>query len=626
MDRTPEAHVDGHTARSTPVIPLQPSPDGRRPRLRRAVLALALLAIASAAGADTYPRQPGIRITHYAFHYVLSDASPELMVDEHVDVQFVADGVTTVALDLCGFSARPRSPQRADGSGDPCAESPSEGAGRTTAPSGGTGMTVTDVRAGTNPLRWVHADDRLVVTLPRAFAAGERFTFSVSFKGVPATGLLIGPNRHGDRSWVTNAWPDKARNFRAVVDHPSMKATHTTTVTAPRAYQVVSNGVLAEQTDLPNGLRRTVWRQGMPISTWLMSLAVAPFAVDHFGSYRGIPLSSWVYPQEHEAGLRAFATHTQPVLEFYADRIGPYPYEKLAQVQANGVSGGMELASSIFYGYGTSGAGRQLIAHEMAHQYFGDAVTEADWDDVWLSEGFATYVALLYTEFADGHDAFLDGVRRSKAQALAFALAHPDSTIVHRNLSDVSRVIANGAQVYQGGAQVLHNVRGVLGTDTFWAGIRAYYARYQHGTATTADFRRVMEEACQSAGERCPAAGKDLAWLFGPLLTRGGALQVQGTWRYDAGARQVTVTLRQTQTTGLYRMPIELRLVTTRPSVVVGRASAAGAAATETARATHVVDLRDAVQVFTLPSETEPTSVELDPDAWVLMQASMVKQ
>jgi aminopeptidase N len=309
-----------------------------------------------------------------------------------------------------------------------------------------------------------------------------------------------------------------------------MKATHTTRVTAPRKYQVVSNGLLLEETDLPGELRRTVWRESVPISTWLMSLAVAPFAVNHFGSYRGIPLSSWVFPQEQDAGLNAFAAHTQPVLEFYIDRIGPYPYEKLAQVQANGVGGGMELASSIFYGYGAAGAGRQLIAHEMAHQYFGDAVTESDWDDVWLSEGFATYFALLYTEFTDGHDAFVEGVRRSKTTALNYAIANPKSTIVHNNLADISRVIANNAQIYQGGAQVLQNIRGVVGTQTFWEGIRSYYGRYMNGTATTDDFRRAMEGACRSAGDRCPADGRDLTWLFSQLLHRGSALQVQGTW------------------------------------------------------------------------------------------------
>jgi aminopeptidase N len=575
--------------------------------------------------ADTYPRQPGIRITNYSFDYTLTDATNELAVKQSVDVRFVAAGVKTIELDLCKFSAQPRPAQMANGFADPCAEPSGGRGGAAAAPTGGKGMTVTAVTAGEQALTWQHEDDRLRITLPRSFATGDTFTFSVSFHGVPATGILIGNNRHGDRGWVTNPWPNKARNFRAVVDHPSMKATHVTAVTAPRKYQVVSNGLLIEETDLPGDVRRTVWKASVPISTWLMSFAVAPYAVNHFGSYRGIALSSWVFPQEHEAGLTPFASYTEPILEFFIDRIGPYPYEKLAHVQANGVGGGMELASSIFYGFGASGAGRQLIAHEMAHQWFGDSATEADWDDVWLSEGFATYFALLYTEFADGRDAFLEGVRRSKTTALNYAMANPTSTIVHSNLADISRVIANNAQIYQGGAQVLHNIRGVVGTPVFWAGIRSYYARHKDSTATTDDFRRAMEEACRAAADRCPADGKDLSWLFSQLLTRGGALQVQGSWSYDAPGKQVQVTLEQTQTTGVYRMPLEIRITTSGPAAA-GRGVSGAAAAPVPTRSTHIVHLTQRRQTFSLPSGVEPSNVDLDPDAWAMMQATFVRK
>lgn len=599
---------------------------------RRGSAAVAIVALAVGLGAgpatphlsaDTYPRQPGIRITGYTFDITLSDANDEFVVADTVDVEFIAAGVAAIELDLCKFSAEPRSSRLANGSADPCAQ-PSGGRGGAAAPpAGGKGMTVTAVTAGGQPLRFEHENDRVRVALPRAFKQGERFAFTVSYRGVPATGILVAPNRHGDRSFVSNAWPDKARNFRASIDHPSMKAPVVHVITAPRHYQVVSNGRLMEETDVPGNLRRTVWKESAPISTWLMSLAVAPFAVDHFGEYRGIQLSSWVFPQEREAGLRAFRDHTQPILEFFIDRIGPYSYEKLAQVQANGVGGGMELASSIFYGYGAAGPSRQLIAHEMAHQWFGDSATESDWDDVWLSEGFATYFALLYTEFRDGRDAFLEGVRRSKASAVNYAIANPASTIVHDNLADISRVIANNAQIYQGGAQVLHSIRGVIGTDPFWAGIRLYYARFKDGNATTDDLRRAFEEACTSAADRCPADGRDLTWLFRQLLNRGGALQVQGTWRYDAAAKHVEVTLEQTQATGLYRMPIEI-LLTTMPAAPAG--GRGGAAVRQPVHTTHLVRLTDQRQVFTLASDTEPHAVELDPGAWVVMRATMEKR
>jgi aminopeptidase N len=570
------------------------------------VLGLAALPTARVA-ADTYPHQPGVKITGYTFDITLSDANNEFVVQDTVDVQFLGASVANIELDLCKFSAQPRTGQTANGLPDPCAE-PRGGRGdAATTPTGGKGMSVTAVTSGGRPLAFQHESDRLRITAPAAVRAGDRYSFTVSYHGVPATGILVGDNKYGDREFVSNPWPNKARNYLASIDHPSAKAPVVTMVTAPRRYQVISNGRLMEETDLPNDARRTVWKESNPICTCLMSLAAAPFAVDHFGEYHGIPLSSWVYPQEHDVSVAGFRAHTRPVLEYFIDHIGPYSYEKLAQVEANGIGGGMELASSIFYGYGPTGPGRQLIAHEMAHQWFGDSVAEADWDDVWLSEGFATYFALLYQEFQDGHDAFLDAVKRSKAQAIGYALANPDSTIVHKNLADFSKVIANNAQIYQGGAQVLQNIRGILGTDIFWDGIRLYYTRFRNSIATTDDFRRAMEEACVAASDRCPAEGKNLTWLFQELLNRGGVLQVKATWTYDAAAKQVTLTLDQTQTSGLYMMPIEV-------SVASGRT------------ATQVLHLTEAHQVFTVPSDAQPTAVVLDPNAWVMMQSELVRK
>ena len=579
--------------------------------LRALIITLALAAVAgTVVSADTYVRQPGIRIAHYTFDITLTDTSDEIAVKETVDVRFVAAGVTAIDLDLCKFAAPPRTPIASDGLHDPCSEPIGGGprGGPSVPAQGNKGMSVAAVSGDGHALTFTHDRDRVHVTLPRAFKAGDEWSFTLEYHGVPATGVLIGKNKYGDREFFSNPWPNKIRNYLAVVDHPSAKAALTTIITAPRKYQVIANGRLMSEIDLPNDLRRTTWSEPTPICSWQISMGVAPFAVGYFGEYHGVALSAWVYPQEADVSIPAFAAFTQPILEFYSDHIGPFSYEKLAQVEANGVGGGMELASDIFYGYPESGPGRQLIAHEMAHQWFGDSATEGDWDDVWLSEGFATYFALLYQEFQDGHDAFLEAVKRSKEQAIRFALAHPDSTIVHKNLNDISEVIANNAQIYQGGAQVLQNIRGVVGTNAFWDGIRLYYKRFQNANARTDDFRHAMEEACRAAGPGCPAAGRELSWLFNELLDRGGVLQVKGSWRYDAAAKQVVITLDQTQSSDVYRMPIGVGIVK---------------GATEEM---HTMDLRERHQVFTFPAAAEPSMVELDPYAWVMMQATFGKQ
>ncbi|HUX68472.1 MAG TPA: M1 family metallopeptidase [Terriglobales bacterium] len=585
----------------------------------RKLLGLFLLA-ALPLWADTYPRPVGFVVTHYNFDVALSDANNQVAVRDTVSLRFTQDGVGQVALDLCQLRTANPPAER----GNPClVRTPYGLRGRSPgAPSSaGRGMVVTAVTDEHGAaLRFRQDHDRLLVELARPGRRGQSYAFTAAYHGVPANGLLIEPNRYGDREFFTNEWPDLARNWLAVVDHPSMKATKTIRVVAPRHYQVISNGTMTEETDLPGDLRRTVWREEVPICTWQFSLGVAPMAVSNFGEFHGIPLSAWVFPQERKTGFADFQRWTEPILEFYVDHIGPYSYEKLAQVEANGTGGGMELASDIYYGYPPSGPSRQLLAHEMAHQWFGDSVTEKDWDDVWLSEGFATYFALLYTEHRDGRDAFLAGVQSSAAAAQRFVEQHPDSTLVHHNLSDISQVIANNAQIYQEGAQVLHMLRGVLGTANFWAGIRLYYRRYRNANANSLDFQHAMEEAC-AASATCPRYGRDLSWFFNEWLHRGGLLRAQGGWRYDAVHKQLEVTLDQTGNPGqLYQMPFQIGI--TLPAAAGGRGGRGrgGRRGAEAgAPPLPVLMLRAAHNTLSIPLAQAPTAVRLDPRRWVTM-------
>ena len=153
----------------------------------------------------------------------------------------------------------------------------------------------------------------------------------------------------------------------------------------------------------------------------------------------------------------------------------------------------------------------------------------------------------------------------------------------------------------------------MVGTETFWSGIRRYYARFQNSAATSDDLRHAMEEACVAAGDKCPADGRDLSWLFRELLNRGGVLQVQGSWQYDAGARQVRVTLDQVQPGDVDTMPIEVAISTTRSGQTNGAS-------------VQIARLTERHHVFTFASDTEPSSVQLDPNAWVMMRAELVKK
>ena len=162
--------------------------------------------------------------------------------------------------------------------------------------------------------------------------------------------MRIGNNMHGERTFFAENWPNLIRNWLPMLDHPSDKATGEFIVTAPNHYQVVANGLLVEEFDLPGNLRRTHWKQSVPIASWLNTLAVARFSSHHAGSRRRLPLQTWVFPQDRDAGLELFEDPSRRALQFFIANIGPYSYEKLANVQATGFGGGTEYATAIFYG------------------------------------------------------------------------------------------------------------------------------------------------------------------------------------------------------------------------------------------------------------------------------------
>jgi aminopeptidase N len=384
-----------------------------------------------------------------------------------------------------------------------------------------------------------------------------------------------------------------------MIDHPHDKATSEFIITAPAKYQVIANGLLQEESDLGDGRRTTHWKQSVPIASWLNNIGVAQFAHLNFGVAAGVSLQIWVYHQDRDAGIVTFEQPTRRAIEFYTDRIGPYPYEKLADVEAAGMNGGMEHASEIFYGERSVGNSPafSLVAHEIAHQWFGDSVTEKDWDDVWLSEGFATYFALLCTEHYDGRDAFVAGLKRSREGVFAAEKKDPGVAVLHENLSDMSKVL--NQVVYQKGGWTLHMLRGIIGTDKFWAGIRDYYARYRDGNASTSDFEKVMEED----------SGVDLGWFFHQWLNRPGSPVVDGSYHYDPASKQIAIELAQTQSGDPYRLPLDIGIW--MPGATQMRI--------------EKIEMTEKQQRFEVALEKEPDSVVLDPNTWVLMNGHFVK-
>ncbi|MCH7753861.1 M1 family metallopeptidase [candidate division KSB1 bacterium] len=524
---------------------------------------------------DNYPKNPRIDALNYIFKLELSDDTDEILCETTIEVRFLDEGIQELRLDLIKTSSELK----------------------------GKGMGVSRVTSEGNSLSFRHENDALYITLAAPSTVNQRSKYRVVYKGIPASGLKIANNKHGDRTFFSDNWPNRARNWLATIDHPYDKAMCEFIVTAPDHYQVISNGLKVEETDITAGKRLTHWKQSVPIAPWLYVLGVARFAVQYVDEFKGKSIQTWVYPQDRDAGFYDFAEPTKKVLEFYSDYVGPFSYEKLANIQANSVGGGMEAASAIFYG-DKSVTGkrtvrwRNVIIHEIAHQWFGNAVTEYDWDDVWLSEGFATYFTLLFIEHQYGRDAFVEGLKASQKRVNAFYEKNPDYRIVHNNLKDMRKVTTG--QTYQKGSWILHMLRGVIGTDNFWKGIQSYYHKYQNANATTDDFLREMEEA----------SGRDLSGFFRQWLYKGGTLKYAGNWQYDNTKNQVRITLDQVQNDGsIFKMPLEVGLYL----------------AGQNGPQIEVLQVNEKSNIFKIKVASEPENIILDPNTWILMEADFGK-
>jgi len=330
----------------------------------------------------------------------------------------------------------------------------------------------------------------------------------------------------------------------------------------------------------------------VPIATWLYALGIGRFSSHHAGVAAGVPLQTWVFPQDRAAAQALFEPLSRRAMAFFSERVGPYSYEKLGNVQAAGVSGGMEHATAIFYGEKEVANGRGPVVHEIAHQWFGNSVTERDWDDVWLSEGFATYFDLLFTEHDAGRDAFVERLTRSRSQVLQLERKLADTPVVHRNLSDMTRVL--NQLIYQKGGWTLHMLRYLIGDTAFWSGIRSYYRQFQNGNASTADLRAEMEAASDLS----------LGFFFEQWLTRSGVPRVEGEWHYNSEKKQVEVTVRQTQAAEAFRLHFELGLI-----------------ATDGRMLRHKVGTDRKLERYAIATDVAPADVVLDPGVWLLYEA-----
>jgi aminopeptidase N len=454
----------------------------------------------------------------------------------------------------------------------------------------GKGMAVSKVLENGKPITYSHNNDKLIINIGIT-SVDEKRTYTIHYSGIPADGLIISENKYGDRTFFGDNWPNRARNWVPCIDHPSDKAFVTFKITAPSHYQVIANGMLKEETDLDNGNTFYIWNTNVPIPTKVMVIGIARFAVQNIGETYNIPISSWVYPQNKEAGFNDYAL-AKSVINFFIENVGPYPYGKLANVQSKTRFGGMENASNIFY-FENSVTGESkienLIAHEIAHQWFGNSASEKDWSHLWLSEGFATYFTNLYVQKTHGGNDFKKLLETQREKVIKFSKTN-NSAIIDSTTTNLMLLL--NANSYQKGGWVLHMLRKKLGDDLFWESIRKYYETYKLSNASTDDLRSVFEAVSK----------QDLSTFFKQWLFSAGHPELAITHSIKDGKLNLTVSQKQ-QSDFNFVFPLEVKFIYD-----------------DNFEEIKTINVSKKTEAFQIPIKSNLKEIIIDPDTWLLYE------
>ncbi|MFN2398280.1 MAG: M1 family metallopeptidase [Gemmatimonadaceae bacterium] len=408
------------------------------------------------------------------------------------------------------------------------------------------------------------ARDSATLRIPLPARSNDTLTVAVRYGGKITDGFIVRTDSMGRWTGFGDNWPNRGRNWIPSVDHPSDKATVTWIVRAPSERRVVANGVLTEESPLPSLSRGSVprtltrWHESKAIPVYLMVIGAAPLAYYDLGRTACglsempgcVPQSVYVAPEQREFLPGPFS-QAGDIVEFFSELVGPYPYEKLAHVQSSTRFGGMENASAIFYSdraFRQKTLGTGLVAHETAHQWFGNSVTEREWAHLWLSEGFASYWQQLWERKTSGQDSFRVSMAALRKQIVESAVSARRPVIDTAETNYLELLNTNS---YQKGAWTLHMLRVLVGDSAFFTGVRSYYELHKHGTALTVDLQRAMERA----------SGKELGWFFDQWLRRPGFAELRTRWNYDANRGIVVIEVEQSDRFAPYRFPLTVEVI-----------------------------------------------------------------
>ena len=423
-------------------------------------------------------------------------------------------------------------------------------------------MTIRRVRMNDNDIKFDHSGGKLYITMDNAIGWKDTVNVRVDYTSFPTLGtFFIRPDEvYPDKPWQAWTQGEETDNHHwvPIYDYPNDRSTFETILTVDRRFKAVSNGELVSVVENSDGTHTWHWRENFPMVAYLISYVVGEY-VKVEDSYKNIPVNYWVYEENQNETMRSFGLTTD-MMKYFGKMIGiEYPFEKYDQIIVDDfMFGGME---NITLTHNTDRtmydqfaapdvSSDELVAHELAHQWFGDMITTRNWANIWLNEGFATFLSRKYRENKFGHD---EGEYDRLGEMRSYFYANKRwarPTVYHHYY--VPMDLFDG-HVYAKGSLILNMMQDHLGDAAFWRSVQHYAKVNQYKNVETQDLKKAIEEI----------SGQNLDWFFKQWVYEPGYPEYDVKWSYNQRNRTVQLKIKQTQNTtktGLFKMPIEVRV------------------------------------------------------------------
>ncbi|MGQ0542570.1 MAG: M1 family metallopeptidase [Blastocatellia bacterium] len=557
--------------------------------IRRFLVSALLLAGIASAGSAQAPRKDFNRpqtfdVQHYILRVSFDHAKRTVFGDTTVSLKPIKDGLTVVQLDAADLS-----------------------------------FSSVTVEGEDKLLKYKTSNRTVLIELGRAYKAGETISLRLKYTAKPKKGVYFIDEEKDEENIVHSAqiWtqgqPDEAHHWFPSFDFPSDKATTEQIITVEKSNTVIGNGDLVERRENPDGTATFHYRMMLPYPTYLVSFVVGRYE-KITDMHRKTPLGYYVYPGTERIVPLAFGKTKEMMKVFERVTKVDYPFNKYDQTIVSGfTSGGMEnitattLADSEIFLANVDfvrGSVEDLVAHEIAHSWFGNLVTCRNWAELWLNEGFATFMEAVARENMYGR---ADYIRKINVDANNFivddAVTPRRFALFNQTAEEVDKLFDRPATTYNKGGAVLHTLRKQVGDEAFWKAVNIYLNRHRLGSVESTDLRKVMEET----------SGQKLDWFFEQWVYGTGypKLEIKQTWNADT--KTLNLGIAQTQkteklSTAAYRLPIEIE-------IKIGDI-------TETKR----IEVTKRAETFTFNLAAEPASVTFDKNSRIPIKTVKLEQ